>query len=131
MVWREEIVEFHKKVKKTDDKEDKETINIVHKARIITYVNMKNAKRPKVMRLLTNDFDMKYEDIVAIYDARWDIELLFRQLKQNFPLRYFYGESANAIKIQIWVTLIANLLQMLLQKKHNSFMELLWIGYHR
>ena len=40
----------------------------------------------------------------------------FKQIKQNFPLRYFYGESANAIKIQIWVTLIANLLITLLQK---------------
>ena len=37
-------------------------------------------------------------------------------MKQNFPLKYFYGESANAIKIQIWVTLIANLLLMLMQK---------------
>ena len=53
---------------------------------------------------------------MATYDARWEIESLFKQLKQNFPLRYFYGESANAIKIQIWVTLIANLLLMLLQK---------------
>ena len=40
----------------------------------------------------------------------------FRQIKQNFPLRYFYGESANAIKIQIWVTLIANLLLTLMQR---------------
>jgi hypothetical protein len=38
------------------------------------------------------------------------------KMKQNFPLRYFYGESANAIKTQIWVTLIANLLLTLLQK---------------
>ena len=30
-------------------------------------------------------------------------------------MRYFYGESANAIKIQIWVTLIANLLLSVLQ----------------
>lgn len=35
--------------------------------------------------------------------------------KAELPLRYFYGESANAIKIQIWVTLIANLLLSLLQ----------------
>ena len=40
----------------------------------------------------------------------------FKQIKQNFPLRYFYGESANAIKIQVWVTLIANLLITLLQR---------------
>ena len=53
---------------------------------------------------------------MAIYKARWAIESLFKQIKQNFPLRYFYGESANAIKIQVWVTLIANLLITLLQK---------------
>lgn len=32
-------------------------------------------------------------------------------------MRYFYGESANAIKIQIWVTLIANLLLMVMQRR--------------
>ncbi len=53
---------------------------------------------------------------IAIYCKRWKIELLFKQLKQNFPLRYFYGESANAIKIQVRVTLIANLLLMVLQR---------------
>ena len=45
------------------------------------------------------------------------IDNLFKQLKQNFPLRYFYGESANAIKIQIWVTLIANLLFLVIQSR--------------
>ena len=55
-------------------------------------------------------------DIVLIYRRRWQIESLFKQIKQNFPLWYFYGESGNAIKIQIWVTLIANLLMTLLQQ---------------
>ena len=60
---------------------------------------------------------MPLETIVAIYRRRWQIESLFKQIKQNFPLRYFYGEGANAIKIQIWVTLIANLLLSVLQSK--------------
>lgn len=85
-----------------------------HIARIVTYVDIKRGKQPKLVSLLTNDFDMRPETIVAIY-RRWQIESLFKQIKQNFPLRYFYGESANAIKIQIWVTLIANLLLSLLQ----------------
>jgi len=85
----------------------------LHQARIITYYD---EKRKKMISLLTNDFDMEHENIIAIYKKRWAIELLFKQIKQNFPLRYFYGESANAIKIQIWVTLIANLLLMLLQR---------------
>lgn len=89
--------------------------DISHIARIITYVDIKKNRQPKLISLLTNDFDMSPETIVNIYHRRWQIESLFKQIKQNFPLRYFYGESANAIKIQIWVTLIANLLLSLLQ----------------
>lgn len=89
--------------------------NIRHKTRIITYVDMR--QKAKLVELLTNDMEMVPEDIIEIYRKRWAIELLFKQLKQNFPLRYFYGESANAIKIQIWITLITNLLLMVLQKR--------------
>ena len=66
--------------------------------------DIKKGKQPKLISLLTNDFDMRLDTIVDIYRRRWQIESLFKQIKQNFPLRYFYGESANAIKIQIWVT---------------------------
>ena len=87
---------------------------IVHNARIITHVDI---KKRKLISLLTNDMDSDPNDIIAIYRQRWEIELLFKQIKQNFPLKYFYGESANAIKIQVWVTLIANLLLMIMQKR--------------
>ena len=87
---------------------------IRHHARIISYVDV---KKHKVIDLLTNDMDAEPEEIVDIYRQRWEIELLFKQIKQNFPLRYFYGESKNAIKIQIWVTLIANLLLMVIQSR--------------
>ena len=87
---------------------------ISHNARIITYVD---ERKPKLVSLLTNDMDSDPNEIIAIYRQRWEIELLFKQIKQNFPLKYFYGESANAIKIQIWITLIANLLLMVMQKR--------------
>lgn len=106
--YRVQQVIFRKKVKDGED--------IVHNARIITYADIKKT-RVKLVSLLTNDMNMSVEEIVDIYRKRWEIELLFKQLKQNFPLRYFYGESANAIKIQIWVTLIANLLLMVMQKR--------------
>ena len=111
MQYRELVVVFRR-----DD--------ISHIARIITYVDIKKGKQPRLISLLTNDFDMPPETIVAIYRRRWQIEMLFKQIKQNFPLKYFYGESANAIKIQIWVTLIANLLLSVLQstlKRRWSF----------
>ena len=93
-------------------KQDGETI--VHNARIITYVDV---RKHKLISLLTNDMEFDPSEIIEIYRRRWEIELLFKQIKQNFPLKYFYGESANAIKIQIWVTLIANLLLMVMQKQ--------------
>ena len=102
MEYREQVVVFRRN-------------DISHIARIITYVDIKKNRQPKLISLLTNDLDMSPETIVNIYRRRWQIESLFKQIKQNFPLRYFYGESANAIKIQIWVTLIANLLLSLLQ----------------
>lgn len=111
MEYREQVVAFRKD-------------GINHIARIVTHVDMKQGKRPKLISLLTNDFDMPPETIAGIYRRRWQIESLFKQIKQNFPLRYFYGESANAIKIQIWVTLIANLLLSVLQsslERHWSF----------
>ena len=51
------------------------------------------------------------------YKIRWQIELLFKQLKQNFPLRYFLGDNENAIKIQIYCVLIVNLLIAVIKKK--------------
>ena len=111
MEYREQVVVFRKG-------------DINHIARIITYVDIRKGKQPRPVSLLTNDFDMPFETIVAIYRRRWQIESLFKQIKQNFPLRYFYGESANAIKIQIWATLIANLLLSVLQstlQRHWSF----------
>ncbi len=95
--------------------------DFTHKARIITYPDI---EKKKLISLLTNDFDMSEQDIIDIYKKRWLIESLFKQIKQNFPLRYFYGESENAIKIQVWCTLIANLLLMIIKaevKKKWSF----------
>jgi len=65
---------------------------------------------------LTNLFEMRADLVSAIYKLRWQIELLFKQLKQNFPLKYFLGENENAIKIQIYCALIANLLMTVIQK---------------
>ena len=76
MEYREQVVVFRK-----------DSIN--HLARIITYIDIKKDKSAKLISLLTNDFDMPLETIVAIYRRRWQIESLFKQIKQNFPLRYF------------------------------------------
>ena len=60
---------------------------------------------------------MRPDLVAAIYKLRWQIELLFKQLKQNFPLKYFLGDNENAIKIQIYCALIVNLLLTVVQKQ--------------
>lgn len=60
--------------------------------------------------LLTNDFDRPAPEIAALYKERWQIELLFKWLKQNLKIRRFIGYSENAVRIQIYVALIAFLL---------------------
>lgn len=64
----------------------------------------------KTFHFLTNNLQMKASTIADIYKRRWQIETLFKRIKQNYPLKYFLGDNENAIKIQIWCALIADLL---------------------
>ena len=66
---------------------------------------------------VTNNFTLPANQIATIYKNRWMIELLFKQIKQNFPLRYFWGESSNAIKMQVYCVLMAQLLMVVIRKK--------------
>ena len=71
---------------------------------------------------ITNNFELSAAEIAAIYQNRWQIEVFFKKLKQNFPLTYFYGDNTNAIEIQIWCALIALLLLQVVHKEQNSKM---------
>lgn len=90
-------------------------------------VELWSENKKKSVVLLTNHFELSVEDIEEIYKRRWAIETLYKQLKQNFPLHFFYGDSVNAIEVQTWVVLIANLLCTIMQhklKRHCSFSNL-------
>ena len=60
--------------------------------------------------LLTNQIAFGATTIAAIYQARWEIELFFKALKQNLKVKTFVGTSENALRIQIWTALLALLL---------------------
>lgn len=94
----------------------------------VTYKEGKEEKQLKLRRIhyrdeknrqyifICNNFLITAEEIALIYKKRWGIELLFKKMKQNFQLHYFYGENENAIRTQVWCTLIAQLLLTVLQK---------------
>ena len=104
-VWQDEMIEITVKEKEGDCK---------LKLRKVVFYDRQLKRR---FEFLTNLFEIRPDLIAAFYKLRWQIELLFKQLKQNFPLKYFLGDNENAIKIQIYCTLIANLLMTVVQKK--------------
>ena len=85
-----------------------------HRARRIAYWDSENER---LFEFITNNFELPAEKIALIYKKRWQIELLFKQLKQNFPLKYFLGDNENAIEIQIWTAMLANLLITLIRSQ--------------
>lgn len=82
------------------------------RARLIVY---HDGQSGHTFDFLTNNFELSALAIAAIYRRRWQIELLFKRLKQNYPLRSFLGDNENAIRTQIWCALIADLLLMVIK----------------
>ena len=100
------------KIIEVEIKEGKEKTKL--KLRKVTFYDRENKRE---FEFLTNLFELRADLIAGLYKIRWQIELLFKQLKQNFPLRYFLGDNENAIKIQIYCVLIVNLLIAVIKKK--------------
>ena len=72
------------------------------------------ADHDEPLYLLTNDRKRPATEIAQLYKARWEIELLFKWLKQNLKIRCFLGRSENAVRMQIYVALIAFMLLRIL-----------------
>lgn len=94
------------------------------KCRLVTYYDKVNKRE---FAFLTNNFRINAATVAAIYKQRWQIELLFKRMKQSLQFQYFLGDNENAIRTQIWCTLIADLLLKAATskvKKHWAFTNL-------
>ena len=70
--------------------------------------------------LVTNDLNRSAAEIAKLYKTRWQIELLFRWIKQHLNLKTFLGRSENAVKIQLYAAMIAYLLLRLAARASRS-----------
>jgi hypothetical protein len=97
-----------------EDENGKQQKNVFKKIRLrkVCYQDERN----RYYEFLTNNFEITAEEVAFLYKKRWGIEILFKKMKQNFQLHYFYGENENAIRTQVWCTLIAQLLMTVIQK---------------
>ena len=97
--------------------------NPLQKARLVTFYD-KASDREFVF--LSNNLEYSPLTIAGIYKRRWDIELLFKRIKQNFQLANFLGDNENAIKIQVWCTLIADLLIKVIKDRVEKMNQRKW-----
>jgi len=108
-----------------------ETIMLTNKrprARVINPYAFKPIRLVRVAReggkppldLVTNDFKRSAEEIAQLYKDRWQIELLFKWIKQKLKLKTYFGQSENAVRIQIYCALIAYMLILLLKQTRTD-----------
>lgn len=88
--------------------------------RMVTY---KDRTTKKVFQFITNNNAVAASTIAGYYEQRWQIETFFKRIKQNYPLQYFLGDNENAIKIQIWIALITDLILKVIKKGAQSRMS--------
>jgi IS4 transposase len=75
--------------------------------------------------LLTNDLERSAVEIAALYKGRWQIELLFRWIKQHLKIRKFLGNNGNAIRLQLFAAMIAFALLRIATRAHRVTMPIL------
>lgn len=87
------------------------------KARMVSYRDPISRKQ---FYFITNNLHLAPLTIANYYKQRWQIETFFKRIKQNYPVHYFLGDNENAIKIQIWCALIADLILKVVKKGCRS-----------
>lgn len=67
----------------------------------------------KELFFLTNIFTLSPDEIAHIYASRWEIEVLFRFMKQEMNLTHLVSNEKNAIQVMLYCTIIAAMLVLL------------------
>ncbi|HET9432552.1 MAG TPA: IS4 family transposase [Chitinophagaceae bacterium] len=89
-------------------------------------INFYDADKKRKFVFLTNNMQYSPLTIANIYKQRWSIENLFRRVKGNFQFHNFLGDNENAIRIQLWCTLIADLLISIVKAKVDRARKRKW-----
>ena len=80
------------------------------KALRLRRIGYRDPESGKRYEFLTNHFRLSAKTIADIYRERWQIELFFKEIKQNLRIKSFVGNSENAVLIQLYTALTVYLL---------------------
>ena len=84
------------------------------KIRRIIYLDSESGKK---FIFFTNALDISSLKVPELYHNRWQIELFFKWLKQHLKIKKFWGETENAVRIQIYTAITAYCMMAIVQKK--------------
>ena len=84
--------------------------------KIFRLVTVYKEDENKEIYLITNQIDWQAITIADLYKKRWDIEIFFKLMKQNLQIKTFLRTSENAVKSQIFVSMIVYLLLELIRR---------------
>ena len=76
-----------------------------------------DAERGRTLVFLTNNFELPALQIALLYRSRWQVELFFKWIKQHLRIKAFVGNSANAVKTQIWIAISTYVLVAIIKKR--------------
>lgn len=96
----------------------------------IRKVKFFDVEKNKLLIFLTNNFELKAQDIALLYKQRWQVELFFKWIKQHLKVKTFWGTTENAVRIQINIAIITYCLVSLISKElkiNRSIYEILQI----
>ena len=94
--------------------------------RVVALVEVDGVEREMVF--LTNNFEWAAGTVAELYRCRWQIEVFFKQIKQTLQLADFLGNSANAVRWQVWSALLVYVLlrHQAFQSRWGSSFVRLW-----
>lgn len=93
--------------------------------KVLRRVALWDEKNKQTIELITNNTKWCANTIGELYKARWEVEVFFRDIKQQLHIKSFIGTSENAVMIQIWTALITILVLKALkaQAKYNWYLS--------
>ncbi len=91
---------------------------------LLRRITFRRPEDQKILVFISHDLTRTATEIADLYKQRWQIELLFKWIKQNLKIKKFIGRSENAVLIQVLTEMIAYLLIKLVQLKNKTSLSL-------
>ena len=102
-----------------DDVVEHQTAGHIKLAMRLRRITVERHQDGRTLTFISNDLERTADDIAMLYKKRWDIELLFRWVKQHLKIRTFLGRSENAVRTQVLIAMITYLLLRIAAKAHS------------